>query len=199
MTEWLTHTYTEISKHFTSRKNSMMNDYMLISTGSQFSFHWYSSFSPFPTDYFETNFRQQIILFHKYFLSCLKMWILVIFILSQIFIFHQLKKNNLINLFIYFWLCWAFLDAWSFSLVVASGGYSLAAVRGLLIATASLVAEHRLCGTRASITEAPELSSCGSHLIEWSGPPVSHRTWAWEDRTVGSPLHPCSLPLPPAQ
>ena len=94
------------------------------------------------------------------------MWILVIFILSQIFIFHQLKKNNLINLFIYFWLCWAFLDAWSFSLVVASGGYSLAAVRGLLIATASLVAEHRLCGTRASITEAPELSSCGSQALE---------------------------------
>ena len=31
-----------------------------------------------------------------------------------------------------------------FSLVVTSGGYSLAVVRRLLIAVASLVAEHRL-------------------------------------------------------
>ena len=34
---------------------------------------------------------------------------------------------NLLYLFIYFWLCWVFI-----------------AVRGLLIAVASLVAEHRL-------------------------------------------------------
>ena len=33
------------------------------------------------------------------------------------------------------------------SLVVASGGYSLAAVGGLLTAVVSLVAEHRLWGT----------------------------------------------------
>ena len=45
----------------------------------------------------------------------------------------------LINLFIYFifyiWLHWAF---------IAAHGLSLAVVRGLLIAVASLVAEHRL-------------------------------------------------------
>ena len=34
-----------------------------------------------------------------------------------------------------------------FSLVAESRGYSLAAVHGLLIAVASLVAEHRLWGT----------------------------------------------------
>ena len=48
-----------------------------------------------------------------------------------------------INLFIYFWLRWVFVAAHGLSLVAASGGYS-AAVRGLLIAVASLVAEHGL-------------------------------------------------------
>ena len=38
-------------------------------------------------------------------------------------------------LFIYFWLCWVF---------VAAHGLSLVVVQGLLIAVASLVAEHRL-------------------------------------------------------
>ena len=41
---------------------------------------------------------------------------------------------------------------------MASGGCSLVAVRGLLIAMASLVAEHRLSGTW--------LSSCGSWVPE---------------------------------
>jgi len=44
--------------------------------------------------------------------------------------------------FIYFGLHWAF--CLGFSLVVASGTYSLAAVVGLLTEVASLVAEHRL-------------------------------------------------------
>ena len=44
-------------------------------------------------------------------------------------------------------------------------------------------------------TSCLELPACPSHapcpLIEWSGPPVWHtRTWAWEDCTVGSLLHP---------
>ena len=42
-----------------------------------------------------------------------------------------------------FWLRWVFVAACGLSLVAASGGYSLA-VHGLLIAVASLVAEHRL-------------------------------------------------------
>ena len=55
-----------------------------------------------------------------------------------------------INLFIYFWLHWVFIAVRGLSLVAASGGfYSLlrcagVAVCGLLIAVASLVAEHRL-------------------------------------------------------
>ena len=47
----------------------------------------------------------------------------------------------LFNNFMYlFWLCWIFA-AWAFSRVVASSGYSLVAVHGL-IAVTSLVAEH---------------------------------------------------------
>ena len=53
-----------------------------------------------------------------------------------------------------------------FSLVSANGGYSLAVVRGLLIVVASLVAEHRLKGSQASIAAACRLSSCGSQALE---------------------------------
>ena len=46
-------------------------------------------------------------------------------------------------LFIYFCLRWVFFAARGLSLVVVSGGYSVT-VRRLLIAVASLLAEHRL-------------------------------------------------------
>ena len=46
--------------------------------------------------------------------------------------------------FIYFWLCSVFAALHGFSLVIESRGYSLAAVHGLVIAVASLVAEYRL-------------------------------------------------------
>ena len=54
-----------------------------------------------------------------------------------------------------FWLCWVFVAACKISLVATSRDYS-PAVRGLLIALASLVLEHGLesldfgsCGTQA--------------------------------------------------
>lgn len=50
--------------------------------------------------------------------------------------------NAFLNYFIYFWLPWVFVAACGFSLVAASGGYSLVAVRGLL-AVASLVVARR--------------------------------------------------------
>ena len=53
-----------------------------------------------------------------------------------------------------------------FSLVVANGGYSLIVVHGLLITVASLVAEHRLKGSQASIAAACGLSSCDSQVLE---------------------------------
>ena len=49
-----------------------------------------------------------------------------------------------IYLFMYFWLPWVFVAMFGLSLVVASRGYSLLAILGLLTAVASLVAEHRL-------------------------------------------------------
>ena len=52
-----------------------------------------------------------------------------------------------------------------FSLVSASRGYSRVAVHGLLIAVASLVAEHRLQGARASVVVAPGRSSSGSIVV----------------------------------
>ena len=50
------------------------------------------------------------------------------------------------------------------SLVVASGGYSLVVVCRLLVAVASLVADHRLHSVQASEVEAHDLScpaACG--------------------------------------
>ena len=57
--------------------------------------------------------------------------------------FFFLSFFKKLNLFIYFWLRWVFVAVSGLSLVAASGGYSVA-VRGLLIAVASLVAAHRL-------------------------------------------------------
>ena len=45
---------------------------------------------------------------------------------------------------IYSWLRWAFIAARGLSLVASSGGLLFVAVRGLLIAVASLVVEHGL-------------------------------------------------------
>jgi len=56
-------------------------------------------------------------------------------------------------LFVYFWLFWLFLATCGLFLVEVSGGYSLAAVRGLLIAVASLAWRT---GSRAM-----GFSSCG--------------------------------------
>ena len=43
----------------------------------------------------------------------------------------------------YFWLCWVFVAVWAFS-SCSERGLLFIVVRGLLIAVASLVAEHRL-------------------------------------------------------
>ena len=56
----------------------------------------------------------------------------------------------------------------SFSLVADSGGYSVVMVHRLLIMVASLVAEHRHLGIRASVVVACGLSS--------------HLSWALEHR-----------------
>ena len=48
------------------------------------------------------------------------------------------------KIFISFWLHWVFVGVHRLSLIVVSGGHSLAAVCGLFIAVADLVAERRL-------------------------------------------------------
>ena len=65
--------------------------------------------------------------------------------------YYAIKKK--IYLFVYFWLPWVFIAMHRLSLVVASRVYS-AVVHGLLIAVASLVAEHRLYGRRAPVVPA---------------------------------------------
>ena len=59
---------------------------------------------------------------------------------------------------IYFWLFWVFVAIHGLSLVAASGGHSLVVVCGLLTAVTSLVSEHRLWGTWASVVVAYRLS-----------------------------------------
>ena len=53
-----------------------------------------------------------------------------------------------------------------FSLAVVSGGYSLVVVSRLLTVLASLVAEHGLEGSWASVAVAHRLSSCNSWTLE---------------------------------
>lgn len=50
-----------------------------------------------------------------------------------------------------------------FSLVAVSEGATLVTVQGFLLTAASLVAEHRLWGSKVSELAAPGLSSCGAH------------------------------------
>ena len=66
----------------------------------------------------------------------------------KVIIFMHILKI-LIYLVSYFWLCWIFVAAPGFSLVVESKGYSLAGLPGLLIAMASCVGEHSFFGEQA--------------------------------------------------
>ena len=54
-----------------------------------------------------------------------------------------------------------FITACRLSLVATSEDYSPVAVCGVLITVASLAAEHRLWGARASVVLSRRLSSCG--------------------------------------
>ena len=70
-----------------------------------------------------------------FFFFLLMVYCLGIVFLEQITFIYLFIFNKFIYLFIYFWLQWVF---------VAAQGLSLAAVSVLLIAVASLVAEHGL-------------------------------------------------------
>ena len=59
------------------------------------------------------------------------------------FIFFKVFLKNLFKIFFFFWLCWVFVAVWAFS-SCSERGLLFVAVRGLLIAVASLVMEHGL-------------------------------------------------------
>ena len=92
--------------------------------------------------------------------SQISIWFFFIFSISllkfHIFLFITIVFFFLINLFIYFWLCWVFLAAHGLSLVAASGGYSSLWCAGfswrwllLLWSTGSRCADFSSCGTWA--------------------------------------------------
>ena len=54
------------------------------------------------------------------------------------------KINNFVYLFTYFWLCWVFVAVGGLFSGWGERGLLFIVVRGLLIAVASLVAEHGL-------------------------------------------------------
>ena len=64
----------------------------------------------------------------------------------------------------YFWLCWVFVAARVFPLVVANRGCCLVTVRRLLIVVASLV-ERGLSDAQASVAMAHRLNSCGAQAL----------------------------------
>ena len=61
------------------------------------------------------------------------------------------------------------------SLVVVSGGCSLAVLHGLLIAAASLAVEHGIQGACASVVAARGLSNCASQILQPGKPILFHR------------------------
>ena len=79
--------------------------------------------------------------------------VLYLFFLTTFFSFY---------VFIY-WLCWVFVATYGFSLVAASGKYSVVEVCRLLIVMASLVAEHRLWGVGSGLVvhRISCFSACG--------------------------------------
>ena len=102
-------------------------------------------------------------------------------------------KNFFVYLFI-FWLHWVFVAACGLSLVVASGGYSLVTGHGLLIAVASLVAEHGLsvlwlntCGPWVLVHGLSCSTECGIFQDQGSNPcPLRRKanSYHWATREV---------------
>ena len=102
-------------------------------------------------------------------------------------------------LYFYFWLHWVFIAKYRLSLDAASGGCSLVAVHGFLIAVASLAIEHMgsgcmgftSCGSRALECG---VSSCGIQALllhgmrDLSGPGIEPASLALQGRFVATGL-----------
>ena len=84
--------------------------------------------------------------------------------------------RHFLKIYFYFWLHWVFVAVCGLSLVAMSGGYSLVAMLGLLIAVASLFAEHGL--------QLPEARGIfpdqGSNLCPLIGRQILTHCTTWE-------------------
>ena len=70
--------------------------------------------------------------------------VVILTLLTKMYSFAALVFLTCTHHCMYWRLCWVIVAACSLSLVAESGGHSLVVVDGLLIAGASLVAEHSL-------------------------------------------------------
>ena len=90
-------------------------------------------------------------------------------ILQRLVYATEYSLKILLLLFIYYF--WLHCRTRASSNCRGGGGYSPVAGHGLLIAVASLVAEHTFQGTQTSVISAHGLSSCGAHRLscpkEW--------------------------------
>ena len=111
-------------------------------------------------------------------------WIYFLNLYNYLFFF-------LINLFIYFWLCWVFISVRGLSLVAASGGHSSSRCAGLSLSRPLLL---RSTGSRraGSVVVAHGLScsaACGIFPDQGSNPCPLHRQADSQPlRHQGSPL-----------
>ena len=88
---------------------------------------------------------------------------------------------------IYFSVHWVLVAACRLSLVVASGGYSLVAEHGLLIATASLTAEHQFASL-VQVVVVHGLScpvACGPGLLLDQGLNLCPLHWQVDAQPLG--------------
>ena len=114
----------------------------------------------------------------------------------KLFLVQQLLLYFKNYLFIYFWLCWVFVAARPFSVVVESGDYPLVAVLRLSTAVLSCC-EPQALGAWVSVVVACRLTSCGfsatQHRLNISGTQVQLLRNTWD--LPGSRIVPVSPTL----
>ena len=83
----------------------------------------------------------------------------------------------IINLFIYFWLCWVFVSVQGLSLVAASGGHSSSRCAGLSLSRPLLLrSTGSRCAGSAVVAHRPSCSAaCGIFPDQGSNPCALHR------------------------
>ena len=123
------------------------------------------TFSPLPQGRFikfskQNSFRFTLIIRNTKFLS---FWTMLWNLNRMSYDLRKRRQMHSLRTFkklIYFWLCWVFVAAQAFSLVMVSG--SLVAKCRLLIAVVFLAVAHGLQGTWPSACATRGLSSCSS-------------------------------------